>query len=312
MAIRMSRRVLFLVICLAISASGVDASRHPSLLEPLAIRAAVDADSGATERALRRTLKRLEREAREAIDGSTIVDDQVKRFNRFFFRETGFAGEQDRNEIAGTVLSHVLTRRRGTCVGLAQVYMILAERLGLPLVAAATPAHLFVRWIDRERRINVELLENGKQYSDEDYRSRQPLREPDSANPVFLRDLSAPEVAARIHNNLGTAFSRAEIFPAAEAQYARAIDLDSRFPAPYYNRGLDRLNSGRQREALEDFERALSLHPADAWALNNRGLARLALGDRAGAEADFREALSVDPGLAAARENLARLRDRAR
>jgi tetratricopeptide (TPR) repeat protein len=112
--------------------------------------------------------------------------------------------------------------------------------------------------------------------------------------------------------NLGTAFSRAGLLPTAEAQYARAIELDRRFPAPFRNRGLDRLNSARPQEALDDFQQALALHPADAWALNNRGLARLALGDRTGAEADFQEALKVDPGLTAARENLARLRGGAR
>ncbi len=290
---------------------GSDKAPGGATLESLAVRVAVEADPEAGARRMRGALRRLEADARRALESAAGPDEKRARFGRFFFEEAGFDGEADLAQPDGLLLHRVLERRRGTCVGLAQVYLILAERLGLPVRAAATPAHLFARWTEGDGRVNVELLEKGRSYSDDEYRSRQPLREPDPGRPAFLRDLGPEEVAARLYNNRGVMRSRAGRLAEAEADYARALELDPRFSAPHYNRGLDRLGSGRPREALADLEAALAIHPADAWALNNRGLARLALGERTAAESDFLQALAIDSSLAAARDNLQRVRSAA-
>lgn len=64
------------------------------------------------------------------------------------------------------------------------------------------------------------------------------------------------------------------------------------------------LESGRSREALAEFGRALALAPRDPRALNNRGTALAALGQTEAARRDFERALEADPCLFEARLNL--------
>ena len=64
------------------------------------------------------------------------------------------------------------------------------------------------------------------------------------------------------------------------------------------------LESGRPREALAEFGRALALAPRDPRALNNRGTALAALGQTEAARRDFERALEADPCLFEARLNL--------
>lgn len=258
----------------------------------------------ASQRDLRRRIQKLTRDARKSMQTAESTEERIARFNHFFFEQAGFrplTGEESQSSL---LLNHVLQDRRGNCVGLTQAYLAIAERLKLPVVAAATPTHLFIRWRANGERVNVELLETGTQRSDSEYRERYRIREANPDDPLFLRDLGSREVAARVHNNLGVVQSRAGRLDQAGVEYARALELDPRFPAPLYNRGLDHLTSGRAREALEDLEAALALYPSDAWALNNHGLARLRLGERERALESFRKALAIDPDFETAKANL--------
>jgi tetratricopeptide (TPR) repeat protein len=60
-------------------------------------------------------------------------------------------------------------------------------------------------------------------------------------------------------------------------------------------RGLALLHSGRNKEAVAAFDKAVTLNPKSSVALADRGLARLRDGDPAGAEADFKAARAVNP-----------------
>lgn len=295
--------------CGASSSTAVAVQSAASIqrLESVALEIALEVDPGLSPEAVHGKLLELTESARSAAEGAQSVRLHRERFNRFFFIEAGFRPEAEQGSPDGLLLHRVLERRRGTCVGLAQVYLILAERLGLPVVAAATPAHLIARWVDGEARINTELLEDGAEHPDAEYRVRYRINENKDDESVFLRDLGPAEVAARIHNNVGVIRSRAGMPAAAAQAYARSIELDPRFPAPYYNRGLDQLNTGGAEQALADFEKALALHAQDPRALNNRGLARFRLGLKSQALEDFKRAVEIDPGFPAARENLERI-----
>jgi len=273
-------------------------------LEPEAVLIATQADPASSARQIRRAINRLEHDAKKALRQASALQERKERFNHFFFSVAGFKPDGNQNSVDGLLLHDVLRRRQGTCVGLAQVYLILAERLDLPVVAASTPIHLFARWVDGESRINTELLEEGAEHPDSYYQAQHRIHEPDPARPVFLRNLTSRDVAARIYNNLGVIRSRSGLLEAAAEYYARSIELDPRFPAPHYNRGVDDLNAGRPKEALANFDAALSIYPADPWALNNRALAHLRLGQDEESKEDLRAALALDPDFPAARKNL--------
>ena len=86
--------------------------------------------------------------AREAIAEAKSPAETLDRLNRFFFHTESFQVTYDLSSSDHLLPGPVLAGRRGYCVGLAAVYLILAEELGLPIHAVATPKHVFLRWDD--------------------------------------------------------------------------------------------------------------------------------------------------------------------
>jgi tetratricopeptide (TPR) repeat protein len=83
----------------------------------------------------------------------------------------------------------------------------------------------------------------------------------------------------------------------AIADYTRAIELGSTNPAAYNNRGNARAENNDRDGAIADYTRAIELKPDYARAYYNRAMAKEAKGDKAGAEADFKTAAKLDPEL---------------
>jgi tetratricopeptide (TPR) repeat protein len=84
----------------------------------------------------------------------------------------------------------------------------------------------------------------------------------------------------------------------AIADYTRAIELGSTNPAAYNNRGNARAENNDQDGAIADYTRAIELKPDYARAYYNRAVAKDAKRDAAGAAADFKSAEKLDPELA--------------
>ena len=86
--------------------------------------------------------------------------------------------------------------------------------------------------------------------------------------------------------------------PGAIADYTRAIELGSQNPAAYNNRGNARSDNNDRDGAIADYTRAIELKPDYARAYYNRAVTKRAKGDVTGAEADFKTAAKLDPELA--------------
>jgi tetratricopeptide (TPR) repeat protein len=83
----------------------------------------------------------------------------------------------------------------------------------------------------------------------------------------------------------------------AIADYTKAIELGSTNPAAYNNRGNARAENNDRDGAIADYTRAIELKPDYARAYYNRAMLRKEKGDAAGAAADFKRAKQLDPKL---------------
>ena len=83
----------------------------------------------------------------------------------------------------------------------------------------------------------------------------------------------------------------------AIADYTRAIELGSTNPAAYNNRGNARAEKNDRDGAIADYTRAIELKPDYARAYYNRAVAKKEKGDTTGAAADFKRAQELDPEL---------------
>jgi len=83
----------------------------------------------------------------------------------------------------------------------------------------------------------------------------------------------------------------------AIADYTKAIELGSTNPAAYNNRGNARAENKDRDGAIADYTRAIELKPDYARAYYNRAMLKKEKGDGTGADADFKRAQKLNPDL---------------
>jgi regulator of sirC expression with transglutaminase-like and TPR domain len=228
----------------------------------------------------------------------------VRVMNGIIFGHGELRPSQDLHDPCNLLVSGVLTRGQGYCVGIAGVYLSVAEELGLPIKALATPTHVFLRYDDGKTRINIETFNGGAAVPDEQYVTQQRIAPVSVKKGVFLEALSTDRFLAQVYNNLGVIYSERREFEKAAQEYDKALRLDRHLPAAWYNLGKDQVARKDFEAALKSFSKALRLNPNDTWALNNRGMVYQVLGEREKARADFEAALRIDPSFESARIGL--------
>jgi regulator of sirC expression with transglutaminase-like and TPR domain len=233
-------------------------------------------------------------------------DGPLQAFSDLPFKTLAIRPSPDLHDPCNLLPSAVLERKVGYCVGIAAVYLALAERLDLPIYAVATPSRVFLRYDDGERRINIETLQAGVSISDDQYAAEQKIAPTSIRRGIFLRDLSDDQFLAQVYNNLGMVYSERKQFAEAERAYRQALDLHPDLAAAWHNWGKDLFLSGQYPRAIKAFTRSLKLHPNDVWALN-RGMAYRKIGKNGNALKDFAAALGIEPGFEPARSNFAGL-----
>jgi regulator of sirC expression with transglutaminase-like and TPR domain len=179
--------------------------------------------------------------------------DPVVELSRLVFEDFGFEREVEDGDPRFVLLPTVMAQRRGTCVGLTQVYLAVSEQLDLDLRAVLVPGHLFVR----HGRRNIELLRHGEEMPAEWYRERYgaPARV-----LAYMRPLSREETLAVLHYNIGNILRRKGELPAALAHYNEAVLLFDAWPEAHANRGLTLHLQGELDAARRAYLRARSLH----------------------------------------------------
>jgi len=290
--------------------SDADGAQGRDLLDRLAAAESgysTDSQVPAEAADLRSRIVELRKEFTSIAGSLPLAQDRVSALNRFVFARLAIQATQDLKDPDNLLPSRVLERRQGYCVGIAAIYLALAEGVSWPIHAVATPSHVFLRYDDGTARINIETMDSGAIIPDEQYIREQRIPEASIQRGVFMRNLRADEFLAQVHNNLGVVYSERKEFERAAREYGEALKLDHRLPAAWYNYGTDLLRQGDQRRAARYFSKSLRLYSTDVWALNNRGLAWLKAGKKDKARKDFLEALQLDPGFQQAKQNLAGL-----
>lgn len=97
------------------------------------------------------------------------------------------------------LLPHYLKTRRGNCVSMPILFLILADRMGLDVALATAPLHMFVRYRDENGRVhNIETTNGGHATRDAWLRQNLSISEAAVKNGVHLRSLSRREAIAHM------------------------------------------------------------------------------------------------------------------
>lgn len=94
-------------------------------------------------------------------------------------------GQNIRNKL----LTTYLTNRKGNCVSMPILFIILGQKLGLDVTAAIAPLHIFVKFRDEQgQMINVEATTGGFK-QDASYLQDFPMTKEAIANGLYMRRL---------------------------------------------------------------------------------------------------------------------------
>ena len=185
------------------------------------------------------------------------------------FDELGFAREIEDPDLRFTLLPSVIEGRRGGCLGLGGLYLVLAEVLEAPLEGVLVPGHFFVRVPGSPPR-NLELLRRGEAMPDQWYRTKY------GPWPV-----------------------------AASSAYGRAVSVTELVAIHWFNAGNLRRGAGDLGAAEHAFARSAAGFPAFAEAQASLGVVLQLQGRLAAAEAAYRAAARARPDLPGLADNLA-------
>jgi regulator of sirC expression with transglutaminase-like and TPR domain len=179
------------------------------------------------------------------------------------FGQLGFVREVDDPHPRFMRLPSVLADRRGSCYGLAALFVALGERLGpahhFTVAGVLVPGHLFVRVTDRTGARNVELLRKGEAMPEAWYRQRYQVPPRDA--PGYLRPLTGPELLAVLDYNLGNDLRVHGRLAEAATAYARAARAFPDFAEAHASLGLVRHLLGALPEALRAYQAARAANP---------------------------------------------------
>ena len=99
--------------------------------------------------------------------------DKVQTINNFIFEEMRFRFPPHslyaKDIDLYTFLPSVLDSREGVCLGISILYLSLAQRIGLPLEIITPPGHIYIRYREGLKIINIETTARGINLPSENY-----------------------------------------------------------------------------------------------------------------------------------------------
>lgn len=100
-------------------------------------------------------------------------------------------------KISNKLLPNYLATKKGQCISMPVLFIVLGQRLGLDVAAATAPEHVLVKYTDDAGTThNLEATSGGKPQREVWIRQQIPMTDDAVANGVYLRKLSKRETAA--------------------------------------------------------------------------------------------------------------------
>jgi regulator of sirC expression with transglutaminase-like and TPR domain len=120
----------------------------------------------------------------------------------------------DLNDPLGTnlkskLLPSYLETRKGNCVSMPFLFIILGQRLGLDITASTAPSHVFAKYTDRTtgKTINLEATSGGLPSRDEWMRQQNPMTDAAIKNGIYMQRLSKKETIAVMAEELSESYT---------------------------------------------------------------------------------------------------------
>ena len=110
----------------------------------------------------REQLDTMADEVRARIGYRASGEEAVNALNRYLFTEQGFKGNtKNYYEIENSYINCVMDRRVGIPISLSAVYLLIGQRLALPLFGVGMPGHFLVKYESDRYKIFIDCFNGG-------------------------------------------------------------------------------------------------------------------------------------------------------
>lgn len=112
-------------------------------------------------------------------------------------------------KVHNKLLLNYIASRKGNCVSMPLLFVILGQRLGIEVTASTAPEHVFVKYTDTLTRItyNLEATNGANPTRDVWYRQQMPMTDKAIANGLYLRKLTKRETVLVMTETLAQYYS---------------------------------------------------------------------------------------------------------
>ena len=215
----------------------------------------------------------------------------ITMLNRYLFTTAGFRASYNDGEPTRSFLSTALDSKRGQCLSLTTLYIAVGQRLGLPLHIVNVPEHVFARYVDGSKRINVETTEHGRTNGDAAIRGRYRI----TPERPYLTDGTPRQHISLLLGNRGMLHKGRKRLSQAQRDLDRALAIDPESLHVRVWRTQVHIAVGRREDALVDVNHVIQRDPQHAGAYALRGSLHYSLGKRELARRDLAKALDLEP-----------------
>lgn len=153
------------------------------------------------------------------LSGEASDSGKTEILRKFVFEKMAVEPVLDSAGIQGSMITRVLDERKGSCLGLTGLFLLLGRKSGLPLKAVLLPGHVFVRYAGVSSHINIETLRKGLYRSDDFYCKAFGVNQ---THPPDLQTLDDRRLTALFQMNLSNEYRRRGLFEDADEIQHRA------------------------------------------------------------------------------------------
>jgi regulator of sirC expression with transglutaminase-like and TPR domain len=166
----------------------------------------------------------MAREMRDRIGRRVSGEETVKALSRYLFTEQGFRGNtKNYYEADNSYLNRVLDRRTGIPISLSTVYLLVGQRLELPIFGIGMPGHFLVKFESERYKVFVDCFNAGALLSEKD--CARFLRQAGYGfEEKFLQKSSSCAILVRTLKNLIAVYHRLDQ-PVKEARLTRFVEI---------------------------------------------------------------------------------------
>ncbi len=267
---------------------------------------------GLDSASLKEEVEKLILAARNKLKGLENPEDIVQALRTVIHDEGRYQYTEQLDErgvpinVEELFLHGLLDTHKGYCMNLSLLYLILGQKLGLPLYGVALPNHFFVRYEQGGVRINIESTEGGASYPDSFYQQRFATMT-QNKSPYFMKNLDVRHTLGAYFSNVGMVYYQNQKPERAVFYLGLSTSINPESVDAQNNLANIYSELKKPQDAIRHYNLALKADSENISTLFNLGLALQESGATTEAINIFLQVVQMDSGFSPAHKMLANL-----